>query len=47
MLPFGTDGKYYLVGVVSHAVGCARSNFPGIYVNVPKYMDWILNKMSL
>ena len=35
------DGKFYLSGVTSSSVGCARAGFPGVYANVKFFMDWI------
>ena len=35
-------GKAYLVGVVSRGDDCAGFNQPGIYTDVQKYKDWIL-----
>ena len=34
--------RAYLVGVVSRGDDCAGFNQPGIYTDVQKYKDWIL-----
>ena len=35
-------GRAYIVGVVSRGNDCAKINQPGIYTDVTKYKDWIL-----
>lgn len=35
------NGERYLVGITSWGVGCTDKKYPGVYVNVPKYADWI------
>ncbi|XP_046966656.1 serine protease snake-like [Vanessa cardui] len=32
---------YYLVGVTSFGVGCARANTPSVYVRTSSFIDWI------
>src|SRR6218665_365547 len=40
----GTD-TYYLYGLTSFAVGCATAHFPSVNCRVPKFRDWIADKM--
>ncbi|XP_012529671.2 trypsin-1-like [Monomorium pharaonis] len=37
--PLTVGGK--LVGLVSWAMGCARTDYPTVYTNVVSYLDWI------
>ncbi|XP_068133198.1 coagulation factor XII [Hyperolius riggenbachi] len=39
------DGIVHLFGIVSWGSGCAEENKPGIYTDVSKYTDWIINNM--
>ena len=37
------NGKVTLVGVVAKGFGCGLRDFPGIYVLIKSYLDWIEN----
>ncbi|CAH2049112.1 unnamed protein product, partial [Iphiclides podalirius] len=43
-LPYkGVGLLYYIIGVTSFGIGCARANTPGVYTRVSSYIDWIEN----
>ena len=35
------DGKAIFVGTVSWGTDCALDGYPGVYVRIDKYYDWI------
>uniref|UniRef100_A0A1V1G194 Putative serine protease 60 n=1 Tax=Reticulitermes speratus TaxID=60591 RepID=A0A1V1G194_9NEOP len=42
----GVNGQYYVAGIVAWGIGCADKGIPGVYVNVPSYLNWINQKIS-
>ena len=39
------EETYHLYGLTSFAVGCATAQFPSVNCRVPKFRDWIAEKM--
>ncbi|XP_069735534.1 transmembrane protease serine 12-like [Phaenicophaeus curvirostris] len=37
--------RYYLIGITSFGVGCGRPTFPGIYVRLSQYLQWIESEL--
>ncbi|KAK8728788.1 hypothetical protein OTU49_008939, partial [Cherax quadricarinatus] len=35
------DGSMQIAGLVSWGVGCGQRGVPGVYTNIPYYLDWI------
>lgn len=35
------DGKWVLIGTVSHGIKCAEPNLPGIYIKTAAFLPWI------
>ena len=45
-LPAEVSSTYQLVGVVSGGFGCGNPEFPGVYMKVSSYIDWITQQLN-
>ena len=41
-----TEGAPVLVGIVSWGISCGQPGYPGVYVRVSQYLDWIDRAMA-
>ncbi|KAJ8703811.1 hypothetical protein PYW07_013105 [Mythimna separata] len=43
--PIGNN-RYKLTGLVAWGIGCGQQDVPAVYTNVPKFRDWVDEKMA-
>jgi secreted trypsin-like serine protease len=41
----GHNGQFQVVGLVAWGIGCAEGGIPGVYVNIPNFVEWIQAKL--
>lgn len=44
--PYKNEARFYLIGVVSYGIGCARPDILGVYTSTQYFMDWIEQKVA-
>ena len=42
----GSDGRWFLGGIISWGIGCAEPNLPGVCTRISKFTDWILSNVT-
>lgn len=40
------DDQWVQIGMVSWNIGCAVPGYPGVYVNLQMFLDWINSKID-
>ncbi|KAK7061136.1 Transmembrane protease serine 6 [Halocaridina rubra] len=46
LIPEETDGSNYLIGITSWGRGCGRVGYPGVYMRVARYLEWIAKQVQ-
>ncbi|XP_068246435.1 phenoloxidase-activating factor 2-like [Palaemon carinicauda] len=41
-----STGNYFLYGITAWGISCGEKGVPGVYVNVPKFSDWIRQNIN-
>ncbi|XP_055928481.1 proclotting enzyme-like [Argiope bruennichi] len=41
-----TDGRFYLIGIVSFGKKCAEPGVPGVYARISHFIDWIVQQVE-
>lgn len=37
--------RYYMVGIVAWGIACNNNGIPGVYMDVLKYKNWIIDEL--